>query len=122
DARDRGVGAEVDDAPAARAQRDSEGEEAEIVLFPGGAREDCDRPDAPAPAACEPEEAPSKQCGGEVLLRDRHVAALPALAELVEIWNDDVAQERVDRQPREQLVEDGVDAAVVEACERGCKL
>src|SRR6476646_5556854 len=60
DAHDRGVGAEVDDAPAACAQRKSEGEEAEIVLFPGGAREDCDRPDAPAPAACEPEEAPTK--------------------------------------------------------------
>jgi hypothetical protein len=115
DARDRGVGAEVDDAPAAGAQCESEGEEAEVVLFSGGAGEDCDRPDAAAPAACQPEEAPTKQRGGEVFLRDRYLAAFPAHAEPVQVGDDDVSQERVDRKPREQRVEDCVGVAVVEA-------
>src|SRR5581483_11878046 len=104
------------------AQGESESEEAEVVLFPGSAREDRERPDASSPAACEPEEAPTKQRGGEVLLRDRHLAALPTLAQLVQIRNDDVAEERVDRQPSEQRVEDGVGVAVVEACQRSRKL
>src|SRR6185436_14267198 len=88
----------------------------------GGAGEDGDRSDPAAPAAREPEQAPAEQRGGEVLLRDRHLAALPSIAELVQIRNDHVAQERVDREAREQRVEDGVGVAVVEACERGGKL
>ena len=57
-----------------------------------------------------------------MLLRDRHFVSFPALAELVEVGDDDVAQERVDREPREQVVEDGVGVGVVEALERGGKL
>jgi hypothetical protein len=39
-----------------RAQCESEGEEAEVVLFTGGAGEDCDRPDAPP----QPRASPSR--------------------------------------------------------------
>ena len=70
------------------------------MLLARCAGEDGDWPDASAPVACESEEAPAEQRGGEVLLRDRGFAAFPALAELMQVGNDDIAQERVDREPR----------------------
>jgi hypothetical protein len=84
-------------------------------LLPGAAGEDSGWSDALPPAAREPEQAPAQHCGGEVLLRDRHFLSFPALAELVQVGDDDVAQERVDREPREQVVEHGVGVGVVEA-------
>jgi hypothetical protein len=115
DACDRRVVAEEDDAPAARAQREPEGEEPQVVLLAGRAGEDRHRSHALAPAAGEPEQAATQQRRGVVLLGDRHGSPLPLLAELVQVRHDDVAEERVDRQPCEQRVERRVRGGVVEA-------
>src|SRR5215216_817048 len=57
DGADRAVGAEVGDPPAAAAQGDPEGQQAEFVLFAGYAGQNGARTLALAPALGEPEEA-----------------------------------------------------------------
>ena len=90
---ERRVGAEVRDAPAARAQREPERDQPELVLLPGEARQERARPDAAAPIAAQAEQAPAEHVRREVLLRDRRLAALPALPELVKVGEKDVPQE-----------------------------
>ncbi len=64
----RGVGPEVDDAPAESVQGDTEGEESELVLLARQAGQQRGLPAALAPAAGQPEQAASHQVGGEVFL------------------------------------------------------
>ena len=51
------------------------------------------RPEAVTPAAAQAEQPPAEHVRGEVLLGDRRLAALPALAELVEVGEDDVRED-----------------------------
>ena len=71
----------------------------------------------PQPRA-RPSSRPRSDARGEVLLRDRGLAALPALAELVQVRQDDLRQQRVDRRDGEQAVEHRLRARLVEAVER----
>ena len=57
-----------------------------------------------------------------MLLGDGHVAPLPALAELVEVGQQDVAEHDVDRQRGEEPVECLLGAGLVEAVERGSEV
>src|SRR5678816_1772338 len=85
DAYERGVGTEVHDAPPPGAQRETEDDQAEVVLLARGAREHDPRPEPATPPAGEAEEAPAEDARGEVLLRHRDLAPLPAVAELVAV-------------------------------------
>ena len=84
------IGAEKDDAPSARPQREAERDQSEVVLFARRARQDRARADSSAPASREAEQSTPEERRCEVLLRDRHLAALPALAKLVQVGHDDV--------------------------------
>ena len=115
---ERRVAAEVGDPPAAGPERQAEGDQPELVPLAREAREQCERAEAAAPAACEAEQPPAEDARREVLLRDRGVAARPALAEIVEVGEHDVGQERVECGDGQRVVEDGLRARLVEAVER----
>ena len=107
---ERGVASEVGDPPAARPERHAECDQPELVPLSGQARQERRRAEAVAPAARQSEQTSAEDARGEVLLGDRRLAARPALAEVVEIREDDVGQERVDGRDRERAVEDGLRA------------
>ena len=56
-----------------------------------------------------------------MLLGDGYLATLPALAELVQIGEDHVAEQRVDGHDREQAVEHRLGAGFVELVERASR-
>ncbi len=64
------------------AQAEPEHDEAEIVLLAGHAGEEGARPGTAIPTPRKAEQAPAQDLGGEVLLGDGRLAALPAIAEL----------------------------------------
>jgi hypothetical protein len=80
------------------------------------------RPAATVPPAGEAEEAAAQDVAGEVLLPDRDLAALPALAELVQVGQHHPADDGLDRQRREHAVEGGVRPGLVERVERRAQL
>jgi hypothetical protein len=57
-----------------------------------------------------------------MLLGDGGVAALPPVAEITEVREDDVAQQRLERERAEKAVERGVRGRLVEPIERRPKL
>ncbi len=114
----RRVGSEERDAPALPAQREPERDQREIVLLAGNAREQRARARAVAPAAREAEQSPAQQRTGEVLLSDRGVSTLPALAQLVQVGQHGIAQHGVERERGEQAVERGMGRGLVELVER----
>ena len=111
---DRRVLAEVGDPPAAVAQREAESDQPEVVLLARRAGEHRDRPAAAAPAAGEGEQPPAHEVGGEVLLADADLLALPAIADVPHRRERDVAEHRVERERGDRAVEDGVGARLVE--------
>ena len=117
-AGDGGVGAEVDDPPAAVAQGDSEGDEAEGVKFSRRAGEQRDRPDAPVRTAQQRKQSCFQQPAGEVLLADVDFGASPAFAEVVEERQDDLADGVVGAVLGEEPVEQRVGAERVELGQR----
>ena len=52
-----------------------------------------------------------------MLLRNGYLAALPTLAELVQVGKQDISQDGLDRERREQPIEGGVSTRFVEAIE-----
>ena len=115
---DRRVLAEVGDPPAAVAQREAESDQPEVVLLARRAGEHRDRAVAPAPAAGEGEQPPAHEVGGEVLLADADLLALPPIADVPHRRERDVAEHRVERERGDRAVEDGVGARLVERGER----
>ena len=67
---DRRVAAEVDDPPAARAEREPEGDQAEVVPLARKAGKQCGGTASLAPTARETEQPAAQHARGEVLLRD----------------------------------------------------
>ncbi len=63
------------------------------------------RPVAAPPAARERHQAAADHVAGEVLLNDRYLAALPAVAQLVQVGHDDLAEHGIDTERAEQAVE-----------------
>src|ERR671910_465716 len=105
---DRAVGAEVGNPPAAAAQGDPEGQQAEFVLFARYAGEDGARALALPPALGKAKEASSDEVGGEVLLGDRDLAGLPPFSEPVQVRKYDIPQDRLDGVGSKEPVEGGV--------------
>ena len=99
---DRRIGAEIYDAPGTRSQRQPKGDQPEIVLLPGRARKHGALAKAAAPTARETEEAATQKARGEVLLRDRGLAAFPTVADVAQVRNDDVTEDRVKRNLRQE--------------------
>ena len=114
DGADGAVGAEVGDPPAAAAQGDPEGQQAEFVVFAWQAGEDGARTLALTPALGEAEEASSEQVGGEMLLGDRDLAGLPSLPEPVQVRQHDVLQDRLDGVGGEEPVKGGVGSLLIQ--------
>ena len=56
-----------------------------------------------------------------MLLRDARSTGLPAFAEVVQVGDEKIAQERVEAQGRERPVENRLGRGLVEALERFCK-
>ena len=88
------------------------------MLLPWQAREHRRRPEPETPAARQAEQSPAHDAGGEVLLCDRGVTAQPALSELAQIRQDDLAQQRVHGRHGEQPVEDRLRPRLVVPVER----
>ena len=61
------------------------------MLLVLGTGEDCERAGTAPPSARHGHEPAANDVAREVLLRDRDLAALPALAELVKVRDDHVA-------------------------------
>ena len=88
------------------------------MLLSWQAREHRRRPEPETPAARQAEQSPAHDAGGEVLLCDRGVTAQPALTELAQVGQDDLAEQRVDGRHGEQPVEDRLRPRLVVAVER----
>ena len=121
-ALDRHVSTEVGDAEVARAQREPERDQPEVVLLAREAREQRARPIATTPAASQPEQPAPEDGRREVLLSHRDLATLPALAELVEIRENDLGQRRVEGRRADHGIEDGLGRRLVERFERGAEV
>ena len=76
-----------------------------------------ERPDALAPPRREREQASTQEMRGEVLLRDRYLAARPAIADLPQNRLDRLTKHTLDRQAGEELVQQIVRPFAVE-CEQ----
>jgi hypothetical protein len=92
------------------------------VLLVLGAGEDCEQARTTPPSARHGHEPPANDVAGEVLLRDRDLAALPALAELVKVRDDHFTQGGVDAEASEEPVEHCLSARLVEDRERRAEL
>ena len=108
------VGPEEGDPPAALAQREAEDDERQIVLFPRRTGQESAWPGALIPAAGEAEEPPSEEVAGEVLVGNRRLASLPAVAQLTQVRQDHIAEDRLQRQVRQQPVDCHVRGCLVE--------
>ena len=72
---------------------------------------------AVSPAARKAEQSPSKDIARKVLLRNGYLAARPTLAELAQVGKQDISQDGLRRERREQAVEGSVSGRFVEAIE-----
>src|SRR5918994_16497 len=122
DRGERGVLAEVRDPSATARHRDSEHDQPEVVLLTGRACQNEGRSAAGAPPAGETEQSAAEQRRGEVLLRDRYVAARPPISEDPEIRQEHLAHDGLNGDSRDQSVERPVRAILVEAIERIAQL
>ena len=114
---DRGVRAQVVDAPAAAIEHDAEDHEREVVQFAGRAGEHGTRPVPAPPTPREPGEPAADDIAGEVLLTDAGRPARPTVAEIGEVRHDDIAQGGAQRQVGQQAVEHGLRGRLVERIE-----
>ena len=122
DRLDRGIGAEKRDAPAAISQDQSEDDEPEIVLLAGRSSEQRVMSRPATPATAERHEPAADEVAREVLLRDRDLAALPSLADVLQQRQDHFAQERLEAQRRDQPIDRRMPRDVVERLERDTQL
>ena len=113
------VAAEVRDAPAELAQRDPERDEPERVVLAGDAREHRPPPAAAAPAPRPAQHPALEKAAGVVLLRDRRLAALPAVAELAQVGQHHVAQDHAGGEDLREALQVQLRRRRVEALERG---
>ena len=99
-------------------QEQPERHEREVVLLALDAGEECSRPLTAIPAAREGHEPAPDEVAREVLLRDRDLATLPALAELAEVRQEGLLEHDVDGERREETIEGRLRRRVVERVER----
>ena len=89
---DRRARPEVVDPPPVPVEHDPEDQQRQVVQLVGRAGDDRPWSVAIPPPAGQTRQASPDHVAGEVLLGDRDLAALPALAELAQVRHDDVAQ------------------------------
>ncbi len=104
------------------AQGEPEADEAEIVALVRRAGEERPRADAGVPAAREAEQPAADDDAGEVLLGDRELARLPAVADVAQVGQHDVPQHGREAEGREEPVEHGLGLDVAERLERRAEL
>ena len=92
------------------------------MLLARSSGEEDERTVTAAPAACQTEQASSHKGAGKVLLRHGDLPALPALAELVQVREQDALQNRVKRETREQVVERRLGRELVEGVQGASEL
>jgi hypothetical protein len=113
----RRIGPEVGNAPPAGAQGEPERDEGEIVQLSRRTGEDRERAGALSPAPRETQETTAEEVAGEVLFSNAGAARLPAISELGEIGDHEVAQKRVETDRRERAVERLLGTRLIEALE-----
>ena len=89
----------------------------ELVLLTREARQHRQRAEPAAPTAREAQQPPAEDAGGEVLLGNRGLAARPAFSEVVQIWENDLGEDRVDGRHGEYSVDDRLRPGLVEVVE-----
>ena len=118
DRRDRGARSEVADAPAVAPQEQPERHEGEVVLLALDAGEECSRPLTAIPPTREGHEPAPDEVAREVLLRDRDLTTLPAVAELAEVRQESLFEHDVHGEGREEAIEGRLRRRIVERLER----
>ena len=113
----RRVRAQVDVPPATRAQREAEAHERQRVLLARRARKHRAVPRALVPPARERQQPGLDEPAREVLLRDGDLAARPALAEVVQVGEERVADRALEPVQAEQPVDQLVRPLLVELLE-----
>lgn len=93
----RSIGPQVGDPPPMSPERESEADQAEVVLISGNAGEQRMGTATAAPVTAQGEEPSAQERAGEVLLCDRGLSSRPAIAELVEVGEDRVLQDALER-------------------------
>ena len=99
-------------------KREAEDDERQIVLFPRRTGQESAWPGALIPAAGEAEEPPPEEVAGEVLVGNRRLASLPAVAQLAQVRQDHIAEDRLQGQVRQQPVDCHVRGCLVETVQR----
>ena len=89
----------------------------EVVALARRAGQQRARPHAAVPAPGQRDQPPAQHHAREVLLRDRGLAALPALAQLAQVGQQHVARQGVEAQPGDEQVEHDLRPRVVEVVE-----
>ena len=95
------------------AEDEAECDQAEVVRLAGSAGEECERPAAATPESREGEQPAADHVAREVLLADVDRPFLPVEADLSQGRQDDVAQDDVEAERRQGLVEHRVHAGLV---------
>ena len=99
------------------AQREPEQQQPEVVALARRAGQQRARPAPRSQPRASATSRPRSTDAREVLLRDRGLAALPALAELVQVGQQHVARQGVEAQPGDEQVEHDLRPRVVEVVE-----
>src|SRR4029079_12376736 len=112
------VGTEEGDAPAVAAQRDPEADQAEVVELAARACQQGARAAPTIPTAGESQQPAADHAGRKMLLGDRRAPVRPALAEIDETRDDHRGEYGGGAPVREQPIEHGVRADVIELPQR----
>jgi hypothetical protein len=99
------------------AQGQPERDERQVVQLARRAGEDGQRAPSLTPAPREAEQAPAEEVAREVLLGDGRGPCFPALPQIVEIRDDEIAQQRFDADGGERAVESLLRGRLVEPLE-----
>ena len=86
----------------------AEHDERQIVLLAGRARQQGDAAADAFPSSRQGKEPATDQVAGEVLLRDRHGALLPAAAQVPKVRQNHPGQHGLDHEGREGLIDRGM--------------
>ena len=117
---------EVVDPPPVAVQHDPEDQQRQVVQLVGRAGHDRPWPVAVPPPAGQTRQPSPDHVAREVLLGDRDLAPFPALTQLVQVRQHDVAERRRQREVRQQPIEYALRRGFVEvvqrAAQRTCEL
>jgi hypothetical protein len=96
-----------------RAEHEAERDQTDVMALAGSTGEDRQRASAAAPQAGEGEQSLTDEVAGEVLLPDLELSALPFPADLPQRREDQLPQDRLEREAGQRLVEHRVHCCFV---------